>query len=162
MAHTVKAIPDGQRTITPHLVVKGGAEAMAFYEKAYGAIECRRMAAPDGKLMHGDLQIGDSHVYLCEESPEWGQLSPLSLGGSPVSINIYTEDAEAFFARAIAAGATVKMPLMDMFWGDRFGKLADPFGHEWTVSQHLADYTPEEMAERGAAAMADAESGSCA
>jgi uncharacterized glyoxalase superfamily protein PhnB len=146
-------IPAGQSTITPHLVIKGAAEAIDFYKKAFGAEEIHRMPFPgkDGtmKLGHAELQIGDSKLYLADEFPDHGSVGPG--GSSPVSIHLYVTDADKTFARAVEAGATVSMPLADMFWGDRFGKLIDPFGHHWSVSEHLEDLTPEEMASRMAA-----------
>lgn len=154
MAGAVKAIPKGFHSITPHLTVRGAADAIAFYKNAFGAIEHARMPGPDGLLMHADLQIGDSHILLADEFPQWCNLGPQSLGGTGVTIHLCVEDVDAVFAQALAAGATVRMPLMDMFWGDRYGKVIDPFGHEWALAQRIADYTYEEMAERGAAVMA--------
>lgn len=153
MAPAVKPVPEGMHTITPHLVIKGASEAIEFYKNAFGAVEHRRMPDSNGLLMHADVQIGDSHLFLVDEFPEWAVLGPKSIGGTPVTVHLFVDNVDAVFARAVAAGATVKMPLMDMFWGDRYGKLLDPFGHEWSLAQHIADYTPEEMAERGAAAM---------
>jgi uncharacterized glyoxalase superfamily protein PhnB len=159
MAHP---IPAGQSTITPHLVVKGAADAIEFYKRAFAAEELFRMPmpCPDGqvKIGHADLKIGDSRLYLAEEFPEYGSHAPG--GSSPVSIHLYVTDADATFARAVEAGATVTMPLADMFWGDRFGKLVDPFGHHWSVSEHLEDLTPEQMEERKAAAFSG-KSGAC-
>ncbi|MDB5349705.1 MAG: glyoxalase [Planctomycetota bacterium] len=157
MAQQVKAVPDGHHTLTPHLIVKGASDAIDFYKTAFGAVEHGRMGGPGGLLMHADLQIGDSHLFLVDEFPAFGCLGPKTIGGTAVTIHLYVEDVDAAFARAVEAGATVKMPLMDMFWGDRYGKVMDPYGHEWSLAQHLADYTPEEMAARGAAAMAPCE-----
>jgi PhnB protein len=142
----VKPIPDGMRTVTPHLVCAGAAEAIEFYKKAFGATEILRMPGPGGKLMHAQVMIGDSAVMLVDEMPEWGALGPKSLKGSPVTIHLYVEDADAFAKRAIDAGAIVKMPVDDTFWGDRYGVLEDPFGHNWSVATHVRDMTPEEMA----------------
>jgi uncharacterized glyoxalase superfamily protein PhnB len=147
-------IPEGQHTITAHLVIKGAAKAIDFYKRAFGAEELLRMPmpGPDGqvRLGHAELQIGDSKLYLADEYPEYGSVGPN--GSSPVSIHLYVTDVDAVFDQAVAAGATVSMPLANMFWGDRFGKLVDPFGHHWTVATHLEDVTPEQMKERMAAA----------
>lgn len=151
----VSAVPCGHGTVTPHLVIKGASDAIAFYEKALGATELMRMPGPGGEIMHAEIQIGNSRVFLADEFPAYGSLSPLSLGNSPVVLMIYTDDVDAAFAKAVQAGATVTMPLADMFWGDRYGTFTDPFGHKWGMAQHIADYTPEEMAARGAEAMAE-------
>jgi len=147
-------IPEGYRTITPHLVIKGAAKAIEFYKRAFGAEELSRMPmpGPDGqvRLGHAELQIGDSRLFLADEFPEQGSTGPN--GSSPVSFHMYVTDADAVFEQAVAAGATVSMPLANMFWGDRFGKLVDPFGHHWSIATHLEDPTPEEMNERMAAA----------
>src|SRR5262245_43776361 len=132
MADAVRAIPEGYSTITPHLVVKDGNEAIEFYKKAFGAQELCRMPGPDGALMHGELQIGNSRIFLGSECLEYGVVGPN--GSSPVTIHLYVEDADAAFTRAVEAGATVTMPLADMFWGDRYGKLVDPFGHHWSIA----------------------------
>jgi PhnB protein len=150
MAGKVKSIPDGCRSITPHLVVKNGVEAIGFYVKAFGARELMHMPGPDGKgLMHAEMQIGDSRIYLCDEFPGMNK-SPQTLGGSPVTISLYVENADATYNQAVSAGATATMPLTNMFWGDRFGKLKDPFGHEWSICQHIEDVSNEEMAKRAA------------
>jgi PhnB protein len=155
MAKQVKPIPEGQHTLTPHLVVRGAGKAIDFYKKAFGAKEKSRMVGPDGKsILHAEIQIGDSWIYLVDEMPEMGARSPQALGGTTVSIHVYVEDADAVFNQAVVAGAKAEMPLADMFWGDRFGKLTDPFGHEWTVATHKEDVTPEEMKKRAAAAFA--------
>jgi len=149
----VQRVPKGYHTITPHLVVKGANDAIEFYKKAFGAAENARMPMPDGSaIMHAELQIGDSRLFLNDEM--MGAKSPQSLGGSPVTINLYVEDVDALWNQAVAAGCQVTMPLMDMFWGDRYGMLADPFGHSWALSSHIEDVPPEEMGERAAAAMA--------
>jgi PhnB protein len=142
---TVKAIPDGFRTVTPHLIVKGAAKALDFYRQAFGAKEQVRMAAPDGSIMHAQMQIGDSVIMLVDEKPEMGSRGPQTLGASTVVLNIYCDDADAMFARATRAGATVTMPLADMFWGDRYGQVTDPFGHVWSIATHKKDVTPAEM-----------------
>src|SRR5258706_488227 len=141
----VKPIPEGMHSVTPHLVCAGAAEAIDFYKKAFNAVELSRMDGPQGKLLHGAIRIGDSMVMLADEFPDWGSLGPKSLKGSPVTIHLYVEDVDAFTARAVAAGAKVTMPIQDMFWGDRYGKLEDPFGHQWSVSTHVRDVSPEEM-----------------
>jgi PhnB protein len=157
------AIPEGHHTITPHLIIKGAAEAIEFYKKAFGAKELARMPFPGSngemKLGHAELEIGDSRLFLADEFPENGGLGPQE-GRSPVTLHLYVPDADATFNQAVEAGATVTMPLADMFWGDRFGKLVDPFGHHWSVATHLEDPTPEQMKERMAAAFAGAPCGS--
>ena len=146
----VKPIPEGSHSITPGLVVKDARKAIEFYKNALGAKELLVMPGPDGRsVMHAELQIGDSKFYLGDESPEWGAISPQTLGGSGVSLNIYTEDCDTMFKRALAAGATVKMPLTDMFWGDRYGKITDPFGHNWGISTHVEDVSEADMDRRG-------------
>lgn len=161
-AAKVKAIPKGHHAITPHMVVRDGAKAVEFYKKAFGAEEVSQCAGPDGKLMHAELKIGDSFLFLCDEFPGMNVKGPQSLGGTSVTIHLYVEDADATFDRAVAAGCQAKMPLMDMFWGDRFGKLTDPFGHEWSVAMHIEDVPPEEMNKRAQEAMAKMGSdGSC-
>lgn len=141
----VKPIPEGMRTVTPHLVCAGAAEAIEFYKKAFGAVESGRMPGPPGKLIHAQIRIGDSALMLVDEFPDWGCFGPKSLKGSPVTIHLYVDDADATFERAVAAGAKITMPLEDMFWGDRYGKLEDPFGHQWSVATHVRDVSPEEM-----------------
>lgn len=144
-----KPVPDGFHTITPHLVIKGAAEAIDFYKRAFGAEERTRLSGPDGKsVMHADITIGDSHVFLVDEFPCMGCQSPIGLSGTPVTIHLYVDDVDTVFSKAVAAGAVVKMPLQDMFWGDRYGKLADPFGHEWALASHKEDVTPEQLQER--------------
>jgi len=146
----VKPIPEGNHTVTAGLVVKGAQKAIEFYKAAFGAKELSVMLGPDGRsVMHAELKIGDTKIYLGDEYPDFGAVSPQTLGGSPVSLNIYTEDCDAIFKRAVAAGATVKMPLDNMFWGDRYGKLTDPFGHEWGIATHKEDVSEEEMEKRG-------------
>jgi PhnB protein len=141
----VRPIPREFHTVTPHLVCAGAAEAIEFYRKAFGAAELSRIPGSDGKVMHASIRIGDSIVMLNEESPERGAFGPRSLKGSPVTIHLYVENADAVFEQAIRAGAQVTMPLDDMFWGDRYGKLEDPFGHQWSVGTHIRDASPEEM-----------------
>ena len=133
------------QTITPYITVKGAAKAIEFYKEAFGATEEARLPGPDGRLMHAAVKIGDSQVMLVDEMPEWGALGPKSLKGSPVTIHLYVDDVDAFVARAVSAGAKVTMPVADQFWGDRYGKLEDPFGHHWSVATHVRDVTPAEM-----------------
>jgi PhnB protein len=145
---SVKAIPDGYYSLTPYLVVKGAAEAIEFYKKAFGATETIRMPGPDGRIMHAEITIGNSVLMLSDESPERQQLSPVTLGGSGSSVMLYTDDVDATFKKALAAGATEQMAPMDMFWGDRMGNLKDPFGHSWAIATHTEDVSPEEMEKR--------------
>lgn len=147
MKSTVKPIPDGFHTLTPHLVVKGADKAIDFYTKAFGAEVLCRMATPDGRtVMHADLKIGDSHLFVVDEFPEMGSRGPQSIGGTAVTIHMYVKDVDAAFDRAVAAGAKVIMPVADMFWGDRYGLVTDPFGHSWSLATHNEDLTPEEIA----------------
>jgi len=143
----VKHIPEGMRTITPHLVCAGAANAIEFYKKAFGAVEEWRLPAPDGKIMHARIRIGDSAVMLVDEMPQCGALGPKALKGTPVTIHLYVDDADAMAARAVKAGATLKFPVDDMFWGDRYGVLEDPFGHSWSVATHVRDLSDKEIAE---------------
>ncbi len=142
----VKPIPEGLHTVTPHLVCAGAAEAIEFYKKAFNAEEVTRIPGPQGKLIHAMIRIGDSMVMLVDEFPEWNSFGPKALKGSPISIHLYVSDADAFVQHAVKAGAKVTMPLADMFWGDRYGQIEDPFGHHWSVSTHLRDVSPEELA----------------
>ncbi len=142
---SVKPIPEGYHSVTPYLIVRGGAAAIDFYSKAFGAVELFRFPAPDGKIGHAEIKIGDSPIMLADEYPDMGYHSPLSIGGSAVSLMIYVEDVDAVFEQAVRAGAKVTMPLDDMFWGDRYGKLEDPFGHHWSIGTHVRDVSPEEM-----------------
>jgi PhnB protein len=148
----VKAIPDGYHTATPYLIIKDAARAIEFYKKAFGATEIMRMAEPSGKVTHAEIKIGNSPIMLADEFPEMGALSPQTIGGSPVSIFLYVENVDALANQAIAAGAKVLMPVQDQFWGDRYGKLADPFGHLWDIATHKEDVAPEEIHKRVAAA----------
>jgi PhnB protein len=142
-----KPIPDGMHTVTPHLVCAGASDAIEFYKKAFNAVETARIPGPGGTLMHASIRIGDSTVMLVDEMPQHGTLGPKSLKGSPVIIHLYVDDADAFVARAAAAGAKITMPVTEMFWGDRYGQLEDPFGHRWSVATHVRDVTPAEMRE---------------
>lgn len=141
----VKPVPEGMHTVTPHLVCAGAADAITFYRQAFGAVELGRLPGPQGKLMHAMLRIGDSAVMLVDEFPDYGSFGPKSLKGSPVTIHLYVEDVDATVKRAVAAGAKITMPVDDMFWGDRYGKIEDPFGHHWSVATHIRDVSPEEM-----------------
>lgn len=141
----VKKIPEGMHSVTPHLICAGAADAIEFYKKAFNAAEMSRLPGANGKLMHASVRIGDSTVMLTDEMPDYGALGPKALKGSPVTIHLYVEDVDAFAARAVAAGAKVTMPVADMFWGDRYGQLEDPFGHKWSIATHVRDVTPEEM-----------------
>ncbi len=145
MAEKVKAIPEGYHTITPNLVVDDAASAIDFYTRAFGAEELVRMPGPDGRIMHAELGLGDSKVMLGEEMPDTYRRSPKAYNGSPVSFYFYVENVEKAWQRAIDAGAKSVLPPSDMFWGDRTGTLQDPFGHTWSLAQHVADPTPEEM-----------------
>ena len=141
----VQAIPEGMHAVTPHLVCAGAAAAIEFYKKAFGAEELCRMPGPQGRLMHGMIRIGGSAIMLVDEMPEWGVLGPKSLKGSPVTIHLYVADVDRFVERAVGAGAKITMPIDDMFWGDRYCKLEDPFGHHWSVATHVRDVSAEEM-----------------
>jgi len=151
MASKVKPVPEGYHTITPYLCIKGAAAAIDFYKKAFGARELYRMAAPEGKIGHAELQIGDSRFMLADEYPEMNFRSPKSLGGSPVNLHIYVEDVDAFVDKAVAGGVKVTRPLRNEFYGDRTASLEDPFGHSWSVATHVEDVPPEEMKKRAAA-----------
>ena len=142
----VAAIPEGFGTVTPHLIVEGAAKAIEFYKKAFGAEELGRMGMPGSdRLMHAMIKIGDSIVMLVDAMPEYGAKDPKALGGSSCTLHIYSRDVDAAFGRAVKAGCKPTMPLMDAFWGDRYGKVVDPFGHEWSLAQHIRDIPPEEM-----------------
>ena len=141
----IKPIPDGMHSLTPHLICAGAADAIKFYAKAFNAVELARLPGPQGKLMHAMLQIGDSALMLVDENPEWGMHGPKSLKGSPVVIHLFVENVDATVEQAVAAGATIIMPVADMFWGDRYGRLEDPFGHHWSVATHTRDLSREEI-----------------
>jgi PhnB protein len=145
----VKPSPQGSHSITPGLVIKDASRAIEFYKTAFGATVLDTMDWPDGRgVMHAELKIGDSKFYVGEEVPEMGAVSPQTLGGTPVSINLYVEDCDAVFKRATTAGARVEQPLTDMFWGDRYGKLTDPFGHKWGIATHKEDVSKPEIEKR--------------
>jgi uncharacterized glyoxalase superfamily protein PhnB len=150
MAKTnVQTRPKGFNTLTPHLIVRDAKKAMDFYQKAFGAEQARIHYGPDGKsIMHAEMKVGDSMLMLYDENPAWDSRSPLTLGGSPVFIHLYVDDVDSAFKRAVDAGATVKMPLMDAFWGDRYGQVTDPFGHQWSMATHKEDLTDDEIKKR--------------
>jgi len=152
-ARKVMAVPPGYHTVTPYLVVRGASDAIAFYGKAFGAKERMRMAAPDGTVMHAELKIGDSMIMLGDEMPQMGATAPQTIGGTAVQVFLYVKNVDEWVARAAAAGATVAMPPTNMFWGDRYAKLADPFGHQWSLATHVEDVSPKEMGRRFAAEM---------
>lgn len=141
----VKPVPEGMHTLTPHLVCADAAKAMEFYQQAFNAVELARLPGPDGKLMHAMMRVGDSALMLVDEMPEWGALGPKALHGSPVTLHLYVEDVDALVEQAVAAGAKLTMPVEDAFWGDRYGRLEDPFGHAWSVATHVRDLSPEEI-----------------
>ena len=146
---TVNPIEEGFNTLTPHLICRDATAAMDFYKRAFGAVEVMRLAGPDGKLMHGSMKIGDSMLMLAEESPNWKSFGPQTFNGSPVTIHLAVADVDAAMARAAKEGANVTMPAADMFWGDRYGKLLDPFGHIWSVATHIRDMSHDEIAKAG-------------
>ena len=148
----VKSIPDGYHSVTPYLIVRGGADAIEFYQKAFGAVELFRMPSPDGKIGHAEIKVGDSPIMLADEYPDMGYKGPQSIGGSPVSLMIYVDDVDTVFNQAVDAGATVKEALADKFYGDRMGTVIDPFGHRWHLATHKEDVSAEEMQRRAKAA----------
>ena len=151
-----RAVPEGFNTVSAYLIVKDAKEAIDFYQKAFGAESGVRMPGPDGQgTMHAELRIGNSTVMLTDENPQWGLKSPSTLGGTAAGLHLYVDDADKAFQRAIDAGCTVKAPLMDAFWGDRFGMVDDPYGHQWGIATHVEDVAPEDMAKRAAAFFAD-------
>ena len=145
MAGTVKSIPEGYHTATPYMICKPAAEAIEFYKKAFGAVEVMRMAGPDGRIGHAEIKIGDSHIMLADEHPEMSIYSARHYGGSPVSVLLYVDNADATVSAAVAAGAKITRPLKDEFYGDRAGNIVDPFGHQWYIHTHIKDVSPEEM-----------------
>ena len=151
----VQPIPEGYQTLAPSLIVDGATEAIDFYKRAFGATDRGMMNGPDGKVAHAELQIGDSVLMLSDPFPMQNAKAPTELGGTTVSIFMYVEDVDAVFKQAIGAGATSTMEPDDMFWGDRFGALMDPFGHAWAIATHVEDISEEEMRERGEKAMAE-------
>jgi uncharacterized glyoxalase superfamily protein PhnB len=149
----VKPIPDGFHSLTPHITVKGAAKAIDFYKKAFGAEEIHRHAMPDGSVMHALLRIGDSMLMLNDEFPQMNCKGPATIGGTPVTLSLYVPDADKSWERAVQAGAAVKMPIADMFWGDRYGLLTDPFGHDWAIGTRKKDMTPDEIMAAAKASM---------
>jgi PhnB protein len=143
-----KPVPEGYRTVTAVLTVKDGAAAIDFYQRAFGARELMRANGPDGRLVHAEIQVGDSRVMLGEEYPDMACLSPATVGHTTGSLYLYLPDVDAAFTRAVGAGAKVVMPVTDMFWGDRFASVEDPSGHRWGLATHMEDPTPEEIARR--------------
>lgn len=154
MPAKAQPIPQGYHSVTPYLTVKDAARAIDFYQRAFGAKEVMRMNGPEGKITHAELKIGDSVIMLADEMPGNNAKSPQSLGGTTVGIFLYTEDVDHSFKQAVSAGARVEMALDDMFWGDRYGKVSDPFGHSWSLATHKEDVAPEEMRKRAKEAMA--------
>jgi PhnB protein len=144
----VKPIPDGYHSITPYLTIRGAADAIEWYKKAFGAVELLRMPMPDGSVAHAEIKIGDSPIMFGEECPAWGNKSPHAVGGVSSGLMIYVPDCDAVFDAAVAAGATVVKPLTNQFYGDRSGTVTDPFGHMWTVATHVEDVEPAEMQKR--------------
>jgi len=151
MSPSVKPIPDGYPQVTPYLCVDGAAAAINFYSQILGATERMRMPAPDGKVGHAELQVGDSVIMLSDEFPEMGVKSPKAVGGTPVTISVYVEDVDATYQKALDAGATALRAVEDQFYGDRSGQFEDPFGHRWSVATHVEDVPSDEMAKRAAA-----------
>jgi PhnB protein len=154
MAAKVKAVPRGYHTITPYLSIKGAADAIEFYKRAFGAKEVMRLAPPDGRVGHAELQLGDSRVMLADEFPDMDFRSPHAIGGTPVTIHMYVKDVDAVVKEAVAAGATITRPVEDQFYGDRSGTVMDPYGHVWHVSTHKEDLSEEEIRRRGDDAVA--------
>jgi PhnB protein len=144
----VKAIPDGYRSVTPYLIVKGADRAIDFYKKVFGAAQRMRMDGPNGTVGHAEIEIDDSTIMLADEFPDMGFRSPQSLGGTGVNLHLYVKDVDACFNRAVAAGAKALRPVQDQFYGDRSGTVEDPFGHVWTISTHKEDLSPEELQKR--------------
>jgi PhnB protein len=153
MAGKVRPIPEGYHTVTPYLIVKGAANAIEFYKKAFGAKELFRMPRPDGKIAHAEFKIGDSPIMIADENLDMGARSPQTTGGSPVMILLYLEDVDKVFNQAVAAGAKVLRPVENQFYGDRTSGVTDPYGHVWYIHTHIEDVPPEEMQKRAQAAM---------
>lgn len=148
MVKKIKPIPDGYHTLSAYLTVRGASAALEFYKKAFGATELCRLNMPGGKIAHGEFKIGDSIFMISDENPEWDSSSPEKLGGSPVTLHLYVADADCTFSDAIKAGAKETMPLANQFWGDRMGKVVDPFGHHWLIATHVEDVDPSEFQSR--------------
>ena len=152
MSAAPSPVPEGYHAVTPYLIARNASAAIEFYKKAFGAEEVYRLAMPDGRVGHAELRIGGSVVMLADEFPEMGAKSPAALGGTPVSLLLYVADSDAVAAGAVAAGAKVKRPVVDQFYGDRSGTFEDPFGHVWTIATRKENLTPEEIGRRAAAA----------
>jgi len=152
MPEKVNPIPEGYHSVTPYIIVGGAARAIEFYKQAFGATELFRMDGPDGQVGHAEIKIGDSHIMLADEHPQMGARGPQTIGGSPVSLMLYVEDVDATVERAVEAGAKLKRPVADQFYGDRTGGIEDPFGHVWYVATHVEDVPHEELQKRAAAA----------
>lgn len=150
MKTKVKAIPEGWHSVTAYISVKGAEDAIEFYKNVFGAKETGRLTMPDGSIGHAELEIGDSKIMIAEENEQWGNLSPQTIGGTPVSLCIYVEDVDAVFAKALQAGAKItgEMVVKDQFYGDRTGGITDPFGHQWSIMTHIEDVSFEEMQKR--------------
>ena len=159
MSARVKPVPDGYHTITPYLIVNGAAAAIEFYKRAFGATEVMRMPAPDGRIGHAELQLGDCRVMLADEYPQMDCRGPQSVGGTPVFLHMYVDDVDAVVKQAVAAGARVVRPVQDQFYGDRMGTVTDPYGHVWHVSTHKEDLSMDELRARAEKAMAGAPKG---
>lgn len=145
-----RIVPAGYNSVTPHMIIRDVQKALAYYQSAFGAETEEVHYMPDGKtVMHAKMRIGDSRVLMAEENPQYGCLSPLSLGNSPIGLHVYVKDVDATFNQAIAAGAKSAMPPADMFWGDRYCKVIDPFGHHWSIATRLKDMTEEEITKAG-------------
>jgi PhnB protein len=155
----VKPIPEGYRSVTPYLFVKGAAKAIEFYKNVFGASERMRMPTPDGKILHAELKIGDSIIMLTDENPQMGATSPQTLGGTSSSMHVYVENVDSVAQKAVESGAKLVRPVKDQFYGDRTGTLIDPFGHMWSVATHIEDVSSEEMQKRAASAMSQAAGG---
>jgi PhnB protein len=153
MAQKINPIPEGMHSLTPHLICADAAAAIEYYKKAFGAVELMRIPGPGGKLMNASVKIGDSLLMLFDENPKWGALGPKALKGSSVTIHLTVPNVDEVFARAIAAGGKETMAVSDMFWGDRYGKLEDPFGHSWAVATRIREVAPDELRKAGAGAM---------
>ena len=159
MEQIKQGVPEGYHTITPAIIVGNAAKAIEFYQRAFGAKEISRMPSPDGKIMHAELKFGDSIVFLSDEFPDMGARSPESLGGTSSSLHMHVQDVDAVFAQAVKAGATVVMPVADMFWGDRYGNVKDPFGHTWGIATRKETLTPTQVQQRAAQFFASAAKG---
>jgi PhnB protein len=147
----VSSIPEGQHTPTPYLAIRGAAAAIEFYKNVFGAREAFRLIGPDGRIGHAEIAIGDSHIMLADEAPDFGHLSPHTVGGCPIKLHLYVEDADATVDRAVKAGATLLRPLTDEFYGDRAGMIADPFGYSWFIATRKEEVSPQEMQRRWSA-----------